>query len=121
MKLPTGVYSPIVRCGDLTVLSGQLGIRDGRLVDGVAQQLTTLLENAEGLLKKFGLDRTNVFKTTIFLTDMNDFAAVNEIWTEYWPDPRPARTTIAVKELPLAAAIEVEFMAHDAGFSIPEA
>jgi 2-iminobutanoate/2-iminopropanoate deaminase len=115
---PVGPYSPFVRAGDLVVTSGQLGLVPGdggapTLVDDTTTgQLTQALRNAEAVLADAGATTNQVVKATVFLVDMADFAACNEVWLRHFGDHRPARTAIGVAALPLGARIEVELWAH---------
>ncbi len=114
MSKPIGPYSPIVRAGDFLVVSGQLGIVDGSLVDGgVAAQTAQLIKNMGALLEAEGASLASVVKTTCFLIDMDDFQTFNAAYTEALGAHRPARSTIAVKGLPLGASVEVEALAYD--------
>lgn len=117
MPSAVGPYSPIVRAGDLVVTSGQLGLVAGpdgapRLIDdSTTGQLTQALKNAAALLDAEGVRIDQVIKATLFLVDMGDFAACNEVWVSFFGGHRPARTAIAVAALPLAARAEVELWA----------
>jgi 2-iminobutanoate/2-iminopropanoate deaminase len=121
MPAPVGPYSPFMRAGDLVVTSGQLGVVDGGdgrpvLVEGsTADQLAQALRNAEAVLGSAGVRKDQVVKATLFLMDMGDFAACNEVWAAFFGDHRPARTAIGVASLPLAARVEVELWACSAG------
>ncbi len=109
-----GPYSLAIDNGDLVFLSGQLGLdaATGRLVEGdVSAQARQSLENLKAVLEAAGLGFAHVVKTVIFLTDMADFAAVNEVYKSYVAEPYPARSTIAVAALPLAAKVEIEMIA----------
>ena len=109
MSAPVGPYSPIVRAGQWLVCSGQIGLLDGRLVEGgVRAEARQALENLRVLLEGEGASLRSVVKTTVFLTDAADFAAVNEVYAEAFGDHRPARSTVVVTALPLGAAVEVE-------------
>lgn len=112
MTTPLGPYSPIVRAGDWLVCSGQLGVVDGRLVDGVASQTTQAIRNAEALLTSEGASLTDVVKTLVFLTDMGDFAPMNAAYAAAFGDHRPARSAVAVAGLPMGAVVEVEVWAR---------
>ena len=113
MTKPVGPYSPIVRSGDWLICSGQVGLRDGALVDGgVVAQTTQAIANLRALLEGEGASLERVVKTMVFLTDMNDFAAMNDAYVEAFGDHRPARSTIGVAALPLGAAVEVEAWAR---------
>lgn len=116
MSKPVGPYSPIVRSGGWLVCSGQVGLADGALVEGgVEAQARQGLANLAGLLESEGASLADVVKTTVFLTDMGDFAAMNAIYAESFGDHRPARSTVAVAGLPLGAAFEVEAWAFVGG------
>jgi 2-iminobutanoate/2-iminopropanoate deaminase len=109
-----GPYSPGIGAGDLVFISGQIGLDSatGKLVDGgVAAQAKQALENLKAVLAAAGLSFVHVVKTTIFLTDMGDFAAVNDVYKGYVMEPYPARSTIAVAALPAGAKVEIEMTA----------
>lgn len=108
---PLGPYTPIVRAGDWLICSGQLGTLGGRLADGLGAQVTQALANAETLLVSEGATLADVVKTTVFLTDMEDFAAMNEAYLAAFGEHRPARSAFAVVGLPLGAAVEIEVWA----------
>jgi 2-iminobutanoate/2-iminopropanoate deaminase len=113
MSKPIGPYTPIVRAGDWLVVSGQVGQRDGKLVDGGVQgQVTQAVANLNGLLESEGATLNQVAKTTVFLVDIADYAAMNEAYTKAMGDHRPARSAVAVAALPLGAAVEVEAWAY---------
>ena len=113
MSKPVGPYSPIVRAGDWLVVSGQIGAIEGKLVEGgVSEQLHQVLANLRGLLEGAGASLDKVVKCTVFLTDMADFASMNEIYMAAFGDHRPARSAVAVKQLPLGALIEIEAWAY---------
>lgn len=118
MSKPVGPYTPIVRAGDWLVVSGQVGIADGALVEGgVEAQLRQALDNLRGLLEGEGASLSSVTKTTVFLTDMADYPAMNQVYTTAFGDHRPARSAVAVAALPLGALVEVEAWAHVGGGS----
>ena len=109
-----GPYSAAVESGDLVFVSGQIPLNSatGKLVEGdVAAQAKQSLENLKTVLGAAGLTFAHVVKTTIFLTSMADFAAVNEVYKTYLNEPYPARSTIAVAALPMAAKVEIEMIA----------
>ena len=120
MPAAMGPYSPIVTAGPWLICSGQLGIQPGGGTDpppgfvegGTAAQLSQALANAEGLLRGHGATRAEVVKTTVFLTDMDDAAVVNEAYVAFFGDHRPARSMVAVAGLPLGALVEVEVWAY---------
>ncbi len=111
MAAPIGPYSPAFRAGDLLFCSGQLGLRDGELVDGLGEQVRQALNNLVVLLDEYGLVLADVAKTTVFLTDMADFPAMNDIYAEVFGEARPARSTVAVAGLPKGALLEIEAIA----------
>ncbi len=118
MSSPVGPYAPAVRAGPWLVCSGQIGVRsapDGPVLvgGGVAEQAHQALDNVRHLLAGFGLTWEKVVKTTVFLTDMADYATFNEIYVAALGDHRPARSLIAVAGLPLGAAVEIEAWAYD--------
>jgi 2-iminobutanoate/2-iminopropanoate deaminase len=109
-----GPYSLGIANGDIVYISGQIPLDSatGKLVEGdVSAQARQSLENLKSVLEAAGLGFAHVVKTTIFLTDMADFAAVNEVYKGYVSEPYPARSTIAVAALPMAAKVEIEMIA----------
>jgi 2-iminobutanoate/2-iminopropanoate deaminase len=114
---PVGPYTPIVRSGDWLVVSGQIGLVDGKLVSGgVTGELTQALANLDALLASEGATLQDVVKTTVFLRHMSDYAQMNEVYVAGFGDHRPARSAIGVAELPLGALVQVEAWArHEAG------
>src|SRR6478752_4443052 len=99
---PVGPYSPVVRAGDWIIVSGQLGLRDGKLVEGgVATHLASV-----------GASLTDVAKTLCFLTDMDTFTTFNEAYIAGFGSHRPARSTIGVAALPAGGAVEIEAWAY---------
>jgi 2-iminobutanoate/2-iminopropanoate deaminase len=121
MSTPIGPYAPIVRAGPWLICSGQLGLRPGTegraspatLVDGGAPaQLTQALANADRLLRDNGATPADVVKTTVFVTDMDGYAAVNAAYAAFFADHRPARSVVGVAGLPMGAAVEVELWAY---------
>jgi 2-iminobutanoate/2-iminopropanoate deaminase len=108
-----GPYSQGVRAGGFVFTSGQIGAdpSDGAMVDGVAAQADRALRNLVAVLAEAGSSLERVVKTTIFLTDMTDFATVNEVYARHLSAPFPARSTIAVKALPKGALVEIEMVA----------
>ena len=92
MTKPVGPYTPIVRAGDWLICSGQIGIRDGALVEGgLRPQLGQALANMAELLESAGAAVSDVVKTTVFLVDMDDYAEMNRIYVEEFANHRPAR------------------------------
>ncbi len=113
MTTPIGPYTPIVRAGDLLICSGQVGLVDGAVVPGgVAAETRQAIANIEALLVAEGAALTDVVKTTVFLRHMRDYPIMNEVYVECFGDHRPARSTVAVVELPAVALVEVEAWAH---------
>ena len=109
-----GPYSPALRAGQLLFLSGQIGFEPatGALVTGgIAVETDRVLKNVEALLRAAGLGFEHVVRTTIFLADMADFAAVNEVYGRYFTEPFPARSTVQVARLPRDARIEIDAIA----------
>jgi 2-iminobutanoate/2-iminopropanoate deaminase len=109
-----GPYSAAIESGELVFVSGQIPLDPlaGKLVDGdIAAQTRQSLENVKAILAAAGLTFAHVVKTTIFLTSMGDFAAVNEVYKSYMAEPYPARSTIAVAALPMGARVEIEMIA----------
>lgn len=110
---PIGPYSPTRWAGEWLVCSGQLGLLGGELVPGgVLAQLDQAIDNLAALLEAEGLGLDHVVKTTLLLTDLSAWDAVNERYAERFPPPRPARTAFAVAALPRGAAVELEAWAR---------
>ncbi len=113
VSAPVGPYSPIVRAGDWLIVSGQLGLADGTLVDGgVGAQMGVAIENLKALLASEGATLTDVVKNTVFLCDMADFSVMNEAYLAGFGTHRPARSSIGVAALPFGAAVEIESWAY---------
>ena len=109
-----GPYVQAVRSNGMVYVSGQLGIDTaaGGLADGVEAQAHCSMKNLGAILRQAGTDYTKIVKTTIFLTDMADFGKVNEVYGAFFEGENPARSCVAVKELPQAAKVEIECMAE---------
>ena len=109
-----GPYSQSIVSGGTVYCSGQIGLdpATGELADGLEAQAERALRNLTAVLDAAGVTLADVVKTTIFLTDMGDFAAVNAIYASAMPDPPPARSTIAVAGLPKGALVEIEAIAR---------
>lgn len=110
-----GPYSQGVCVGNFIFLSGQLPLvpETGEMVDGgIKEQTKRVLENIKGLLSDQNLDFSNVVKTTVFLNNMDDFIYMNEIYCQYFVEPFPARSAVAVKQLPKNALVEIEVIAY---------
>lgn len=108
-----GPYSAGIRTGNLVFLSGQLGINPatGELAEGVCAQAEQSLANIETLLNEAGATTGNVVKTTVFLADIDDFKAVNEVYAKHFEAPFPARSAIQVSAIPAGALVEIEVIA----------
>lgn len=112
MSKPLGPYTPAVRAGDFIFVSGQLGMLDGTLATGVAEQTAQALKNLAGQLDSMGASLDDVVKTTCFLLDMDSFGTFNEAYVAGFGKHRPARSTIAVRELPANGQVEIEAVAY---------
>ncbi len=110
---PIGPYSQAVRTGNMVFTAGQVALRpDGTMVEGdAAAQTHQVIANLRAVLEAGGATLTSVVKTTIFLKDMNDFAAVNGVYAEYFGQGAPARSTVEVSRLPKDALVEIEAIA----------
>ena len=109
-----GPYSPAVRAGQLLFVSGQVALdpATGALVDGdITAQTRRVMDNLAALLKAAGLNFSGVVRTTVFLADMNDFAAMNEVYATYVTEPYPSRATVQVARLPRDARVEIDLIA----------
>ena len=110
-----GPYSQAISVGELVFVSGQLPIdpATGAFAEGGIKELTRQsLTNMKAILEEAGTSMANVLKTTVFLADMNDFAAMNEVYAEFFAAPFPARSAVAVKTLPKGALVEIECIAQ---------
>ena len=118
MSPAVGPYSPVRRVGDWVITSGQVGLVTGEggaatlAEGGTLPQLRQALQNVAEMLAIEGATLDDVVKTTLYLADMGDFAAVNEVWVEYFTDNRPTRSAVAVAALPIGARVEVEAWAY---------
>ena len=109
-----GPYSQAVWAGDFLFCAAQIALdpATGHMVaGGIAEQTTRVLENIGGLLQSQGLDFGNVVKSTVFLSDMNNFGAMNEVYARYFAKEPPARSTVQVARLPKDALVEIEVVA----------
>lgn len=109
-----GPYSQAVQVGNLVYTSGQIPIdpATGSFVEGgIKEQTHQSLSNIQAILKEAGLIMSNVIKTTVFMADMADFAAMNEVYAQFFTEPYPARSAVAVKTLPKGALVEIEVIA----------
>ena len=110
-----GPYSQGIKVGDLVYTSGQIPIDPvtGNFVEGgIKEQTRQSLTNVQAILKEAGLTMENVVKTTVFMADMNDFADMNAVYAEFFAEPYPARSAVAVKTLPKGALVEIEVVAE---------
>lgn len=110
-----GPYSQAIVTGNLVFASGQIAINPetNEVVEGdVEVQAHQVLKNVRNLLEAAGTSMDNVVKTTVFMADMNDFAVVNGIYAQYFTEPFPARSAVAVKSLPKNVLIEIEVIAE---------
>ena len=107
---PLGPYSPAVKSGNMLFLSG-LNPADGKLPESVTEQAEQSLKNIENVLAAAGATTDNVVKTTVFLNDIADFAAVNEVYAKHFEAPFPARSAVQVAALPAGALVEIECIA----------
>ena len=113
-----GPYSQAIAAGDFVFCSGQVHLdpASGVLVGAdIGVQTQRVLDNLAAVLESAGLTLADTVKTTVFLVDMNDFGAMNEVYGRYMPDPPPARSTIGVAALPKGARVEIELIAARAG------
>ncbi len=111
---PIGPYSPAIRAGNLLFISGQVGIdpATGALIDGdISGQTDQVMRNIGALLEAAGTDFAHVVRTTVFLADMGEFAAMNTVYARYAVDPPPARSTVQVAALPRNARVEIDVIA----------
>lgn len=109
-----GPYSQAVKIGAFVFTSGQLGMdpASGALLDSIEEQAHQAFKNLSAILTEAGGDLSDVVKLTLFVTDLNDFATVNQIMTQYFAEPFPARSTVEVAGLPKGAKFEVEAIAQ---------
>ena len=111
-----GPYSQAIEANGFVYASGQLPIdpATGAFPEGgIKEQTRQSLLNAQAILQEAGLDLKNVVKTTVFLADMNDFADMNSVYAEFFSEPYPARSAVAVKTLPKGALVEIEVVAGE--------
>jgi 2-iminobutanoate/2-iminopropanoate deaminase len=109
-----GPYSQAIAAGDMIYLAAQIGLepKSGKLVEGgIADETKQVLKNIKAVLSAGGSDMTKVVSVNVYLADMNDFAAMNEIYAGFFKEPFPARATVAVKSLPKNAKVEISAIA----------
>ncbi len=110
-----GPYSQAIQVGNLVYTSGQIPINPltGTVVEGgIKEQTQQSLQNVKAILQEAGLTMQNVIKTTVFMADMNDFADMNAVYAEFFSEPYPARSAVAVKTLPKGVMVEIEVIAE---------
>ena len=110
-----GPYSQAIKVGNLVYTSGQIPIdpATGNFVEGgIKEQTRQSLTNVQAILEEVGLTMGNVVKTTVLMADMNDFADMNTVYAEFFSEPYPARSAVAVKTLPKGALVEIEVVAE---------
>ncbi len=110
-----GPYSQAIQVGNLVYTSGQIPIdpATGSFVEGgIKEQTRQSLANVKAILEETGLTMGNVVKTTVFMADMNDFADMNAVYAEFFAEPYPTRSAVAVKTLPKGALVEIEVIAE---------
>ena len=109
-----GPYNQAIQVGNLAYTSGQIPIdpATGNFVEGgIKEQTRQSLLNVKAILEEAGLTMSDVIKTTVFMADMNDFSDMNAVYSEFFPEPYPARSAVAVKTLPKGALVEIEVVA----------
>lgn len=109
-----GPYNQAIQVGNLVYTSGQIPIdpATGNFVEGgIKKQTRQSLLNVKAILEEAGLTMSDVIKTTVFMADMNDFSDMNAVYSEFFPEPYPARSAVAVKTLPKGALVEIEVVA----------
>ena len=110
-----GPYSQAIEVNGTLYISGQIPVNpvDGKVQEDIVAAAHQSLKNIGAILKEAGMDYDNVVKTTVFLADMNDFADMNAVYSEFFSEPYPARSAVAVKALPKAAMVEIEVVAGE--------
>ena len=108
-----GPYSQALDTGNILFISGQIPIdpATGTMPESVEEQAKQVLTNITNILAEAGLTMANVVKTTVFLSDLNDFAAVNEVYASFFAEPYPARSCVQVAAIPKGAKVEIETIA----------
>ena len=108
-----GPYSQAILSGDTLYVSGNIPVNpsDGGIPDGIEAQTIRVFENMKAVLKEAGMDFSDVVKTTAFLTDLDNFAAFNALYSDYFIAPYPARSCVEVSKLPKGVLVEVECVA----------
>ena len=111
-----GPYSQAIKVGNLVYTSGQIPIDPATgmfVAGGIKEQTRQSLLNVKAILEEAGLTMSDVVKTTVFMADMNDFADMNAVYAEFFAEPYPARSAVAVKTLPKGALVEIEVIAYE--------
>lgn len=105
-----GPYSSALKVGNMLFVSGQIPVNpaDGSIPASIKEQANQSLANLKALVTEAGYSLSDVVKTTVFITDINDFAAVNEVYASYFAEPYPTRSCVAVKDLPKGVKLEIE-------------
>ena len=107
-------YNQAIRIGDLVFVAGQLGLKPGdkAVEGGIQEQTEQVMRNLGAILEEAGSSLAKLVKTTVYLVDLGDFAAMNEVYAQHVGDRPPARATIGVAQLPSRALVEIEAVAH---------
>lgn len=105
-----GPYSSAIKIGNMLFVSGQIPVdpATGKIPDSVREQASQSLSNLEALVNEAGYRLSDVVKTTVFITDINDFEEINRVYTAYFEEPYPARSCVAVRDLPKGVKLEIE-------------
>jgi 2-iminobutanoate/2-iminopropanoate deaminase len=109
-----GPYSPALKVGNMVFLSGSIPLdpASGQLVEGgIKEQTTRVMENIKGLLAAAGADFNQIVRTTVFMVDLGEFSAMNEVYASYFTAPYPARSTVQVVKLPRDVRVEIDVIA----------
>lgn len=110
-------FSPSVTKGNFVFTSGQIYLKDGKLIEGTIEEKThQVMNNLKSVLEKAGASFKDVVKTTIYTTDMSYYRKINEVYGSYFSENFPARETVCVKELPLGAVLEISMVAYRKDF-----
>jgi len=112
-----GLYSQAVKSGNMLFISGQVPVNPitGELTGDIKAQTRQVLENIKSILVAAGASATDIVKTTVFLKNLDDFNAMNEVYREYFPNDAPARSTIEISRIPRGSLVEIEAIAVIAG------
>lgn len=110
---PVGPYSQVVKAGGFLFLAGQIPLTSENIMSegDVVEQAHQVMKNLQAVVEKAGAALNHVVKTTIFLADLNDFEAVNQVYAQYFQEPYPARSTIQAARLPKGARLEIDAIA----------